>query len=216
MPPPQASAQDLYGDSSKGQVVIENSGQEYDRVIGLSEASGNELKGGSVQVKELISAFRIFGAEHDSGSTESVAVTENSAEVADVKQNASQEMLYLGGASVIQMTSTANITAKLNKIKITGTVTSRSESGNSLNIFGAQVSSQVSDPSAEVLAQGNSVFLDGVNTEKWTVVGITGGSGYSKEGTPIVLSDNTVDINGSNISAGNYVRIEGASHCCPN
>ena len=207
------SALDLYGDSSDGRVSIDNPSEEYSRVIGWTEDSGkNELDGGSVLAKNL-SAYRIFGAEHHpAGSVESITVTSNSASVENVRQSTSQTMLYLGGADVTALASTtANIAAKLNSLTVTGTLSGIEGSSNSLSIFGAHVSSQVSDSSSEVIVQDNNIVLDGVKIQGWKAVGISGGNSYSKEATPTTLSGNKVEIVNSDIHATNYVLIEGAS-----
>ena len=174
--PPQVSALDLYGDSSDGQVTIENPSEEYSDVIGWTKESGNELDGGSVLAKNL-SAHRIFGAEYQaSGSVESITVTNNSASVENVRQNPSiaEAELRLGGAHVQGLFYTANVTAKLNRLKVTGTLSGIEGTGNTLSIYGAFASALFSDSSAEVTVQDNNVVLDGVKIQGWQVVGISG------------------------------------------
>ena len=213
MPPPQVSALDLYGDSSNGQVTIENPSEEYSDVIGWTKESGNELDGGSVLAKNL-SAHRIFGAEYQaSGSVESITVTNNSASVENVRQNPSiaEAELRLGGAHVQGMSYTANVTAKLNRLKVTGTLSGIEGTGSILSIYGAFASALFSDSSAEVTVQDNNVVLDGVKIQGWQVVGISGVMGSSGAATPITLSGNKVEIVNSNIHATNYVSIEGAT-----
>lgn len=212
-PPPQVSALDLYGDSSNGQVTIENPSEEYSDVIGWTKESGNELDGGSVLAKNL-SAHRIFGAEYQaSGSVESITVTNNSASVENVRQNPSiaEAELRLGGAHVQGMSYTANVTAKLNRLKVTGTLSGIEGTGSILSIYGAFASALFSDSSAEVTVQDNNVVLDGVKIQGWQVVGISGVMGSSGAATPITLSGNKVEIVNSNIHATNYVSIEGAT-----
>ena len=211
--PPQVSALDLYGDSSDGQVTIENPSEEYSDVIGWTKESGNELDGGSVLAKNL-SAHRIFGAEYQaSGSVESITVTNNSASVENVRQNPSiaEAELRLGGAHVQGMSYTANVTAKLNRLKVTGTLSGIEGTGSTLSIYGAFASALFSDSSAEVTVQDNNVVLDGVKIQGWQVVGISGVMGSSGAATPITLSGNKVEIVNSNIHATNYVSIEGAT-----
>ena len=211
--PPQVSALDLYGDSSNGQVTIENPSEEYSDVIGWTKESGNELDGGSVLAKNL-SAHRIFGAEYQaSGSVESITVTNNSASVENVRQNPSiaEAELRLGGAHVQGMSYTANVTAKLNRLKVTGTLSGIEGTGSILSIYGAFASALFSDSSAEVTVQDNNVVLDGVKIQGWQVVGISGVMGSSGAATPITLSGNKVEIVNSNIHATNYVSIEGAT-----
>lgn len=210
---PQVSALDLYGDSSNGQVTIENPSEEYSDVIGWTKESGNELDGGSVLAKNL-SAHRIFGAEYQaSGSVESITVTNNSASVENVRQNPSiaEAELRLGGAHVQGMSYTANVTAKLNRLKVTGTLSGIEGTGSILSIYGAFASALFSDSSAEVTVQDNNVVLDGVKIQGWQVVGISGVMGSSGAATPITLSGNKVEIVNSNIHATNYVSIEGAT-----
>lgn len=210
---PQVSALDLYGDSSNGQVTIENPSKEYSDVIGWTKESGNELDGGSVLAKNL-SAHRIFGAEYQaSGSVESITVTNNSASVENVRQNPSiaEAELRLGGAHVQGMSYTANVTAKLNRLKVTGTLSGIEGTGSILSIYGAFASALFSDSSAEVTVQDNNVVLDGVKIQGWQVVGISGVMGSSGAATPITLSGNKVEIVNSNIHATNYVSIEGAT-----
>ena len=213
MPPPPVSALDRYGDSSNGQVTIENPSEEYSDVIGWTKESGNELDGGSVLAKNL-SAHRIFGAEYQaSGSVESITVTNNSASVENVRQNPSiaEAELRLGGAHVQGMSYTANVTAKLNRLKVTGTLSGIEGTGSILSIYGAFASALFSDSSAEVTVQDNNVVLDGVKIQGWQVVGISGVMGSSGAATPITLSGNKVEIVNSNIHATNYVSIEGAT-----
>lgn len=210
--PPQVSALDLYGDSSDGQVTIENPSEEYSRVIGWTEGSGkNVLDGGSVLAKDL-SAFRIFGAEyHARGSVESITVTNNGASLEDVRQHTNGEdgpELHLGGAHIQGSSYTADITAKLNRLKVAGTLSGIEGTRNTLNIFGAFASSQSSDSSAEIIVQDNNVVLDGVKIQGWQAVGISAGSS-SAGAIPIALSGNKIEIVNSDIHATNYVRIEG-------
>ena len=209
-PPPQALALDLYGNDTDGQVTIENPSQEYGSVIGWTEASGkNELDGGSVLAKNL-SAYRIFGAGYILGSGESVIVTNNKATVENVRQNAAWNDHFLRGAHV-QVSSTADITAKFNSLKVTGTVSGvEGSANNALSVIGAFVSSAFSDSSAEVLLQDNKVLLDGVKVQAWVAVGIAGGNGFSMTSTPIVLSSNEVTIVNSDILAKSSVLIQGA------
>ena len=86
---------------------------------------------------------------------------------------------------------TANVTAKLNRLKVTGTLSGIEGTGNTLSIYGAFASALFSDSSAEVTVQDNNVVLDGVKIQGWQVVGISGVMGSSGAATPITLSGNT-------------------------
>lgn len=109
------------------------------------------------------------------------------------------------------MSYTANVTAKLNRLKVTGTLSGIEGTGSILSIYGAFASALFSDSSAEVTVQDNNVVLDGVKIQGWQVVGISGVMGSSGAATLITLSGNKVEIVNSNIHATNYVSIEGAT-----
>ena len=209
---PQVSALDLYGNDSGGQVTIEDSTKEYDRIIGWTVPNEkNELVGGSVTATNL-HAFRIFGAEYSpSESLESITASNNHAIVKNVDINTNQKELFLGGADVqAPQSTTANITAQSNSLRVTGTLSGSKEKELTLGLFGAHVSSQTSDPNSKIILKDNKVELNGVTAKGWKAVGITGGDSFSKVTTPTALSGNRVDIVGSEFHATNYVRIEGA------
>ena len=204
---PQVSALDLYGNTSGGQVTIENPTEEYSKVIGWTVPNEkNELVGGSVTASNL-HAFRIFGAEYSpSESVESITVTNNRAIVENVDINTNETFLYLGGADVQALQSTTvNITAESNSLKVKGTLSGSDENKQNLNLFGAHVSSQTSDPASEIILKDNKVELNDVTAQGWKAIGITGGDSFSKETTPTALSGNRVDIVGSVLHATNLM-----------
>ena len=187
---PQVSALDLYGNDSGGQVTIEDSTNEYDKIIGWTVPNEkNELVGGSVTASNL-HAFRIFGAEYSpSESLESITASNNHAIVKNVDINTNQKELFLGGADVqAPQSTTANITAQSNSLRVTGTLSGSKEKELTLDLFGAHVSSQTSDPNSKIILKDNKVELNGVTAKGWKAVGITGGDSFSKVTTPTALS----------------------------